>query len=246
MKTEQQTSNKLGAKLSWSVLFILGAIILCITLIPLYFGNAEGWNPDKPQFFVQYAGVIISSISLIAVAITLRYQSAEISIQREQLTKNFKISEETYNSLILNLIKELQSESTEQTRRKASCFREYLRSNTNKQQLEVIFNHVISDDWGTSEEYRKIMETDFYQQFHAFTTLARYFDTMSYYEFNEMTAKSVHFYYVWWREAFLIYNEIYYKVHKKSTNRHFSFIPNWITMVERMDKNMTDFNLQLS
>lgn len=231
---------------------VLGTLAIVASMTPLYLGNIEGWTPDRPQFFVQYCGMFINSISLATVATTLVFQHRQMKLQSEQLDQlnqsndhNFKMAEDTYDSLILNLIKELQSESTEDTRKRASCFREYLKTSQDKSALESIFHHVITDSWGTSEEYQRILQTDFYKQFHSFTTLARYFDTLSYYEFNAMTANALHFYYIWWREAFLIYNEEYHKVYAKTENRHFSFIPNWISMTDRMDSQMEKHGLKL-
>lgn len=248
IKTQRRNSQ------SWIVVLVsvLGTLAIVASMTPLYLGNIEGWTPDIPQFFVNYCGMFINSISLATVATTLVFQHKQMKLQSEQLEQlnnsndhNFKMAEDTYDSLILNLIKELQSESTEETRKRASCFREYLKTDIKKQRLEEILAHVITDNWGSSKEYQKVLDTEFYKQFHSFTTLARYFDTISYYEFNEMTARAIHFYYIWWRESFLIYNQTFNTVYKKTEHRHFSFIPNWITMTDRMDEKMIKFNLQL-
>lgn len=239
---------------TWLIVLITVLITLTVaaSMTPLYLGTIEGWTPDKPQFFVQYCGVFINSISLATVAVTLVFQHRQMKLQGEQLDQlntsnnhNFKMAEDTYDSLVLGLIRELQSESTEQMRKKASLFREYLRTDSEKKRLEQIFECVIHDSWGNMKEYEKILEDDVYKQFHAFTTLARLFDTISYYEFNKVTINALHFYYTWWRESFMIYNQVYYKVHNNTENKHFSFIPNWVTMTDRMDKKMNDFNLPL-
>ena len=253
MKTQNGIFN-VGKSQTWLVIFItvLITITLAASMTPLYLGTIEGWTPDKPQFFVQYCGVFINSISLATVAITLVFQHKQMKLQGEQLDQlntsnnhNFKMAEDTYDSLVLGLIRELQSESTEQMRKKASLFREYLRTDIEKKELERIFEYVILDSWGNMEEYKKILEDETYQQFHAFTALSRLFDTISYYEFNEATIKAIHFYYVWWRESFLIYNQVYYDVHKRTKNKYFTFVPNWITMTDRMDDKMKKFNLPL-
>lgn len=240
---------------TWLIILITVLVTLSIaaSMTPLYLGTIEGWTPDKPQFFVQYCGVFINSISLATVAITLVFQHRQMKLQGEQLEQlnksnnhNFKMAEDTYDSLVLGLVRELQSNSTEEMRKKASLFREYLRTDTEKKRLEEIFECVILDSWGTAEEYEKILEDEIYQQFHAFTSLSRLFDTISYYEFNKATIQAIHFYYTWWREAFLIYNDIYYKVYNRIENKHFTFIPNWVTMTERMDKKMEQFNLPLT
>lgn len=240
---------------TWLIILILALVVMSVaaSMTPLYLGTIEGWTPDKPQFFVQYCGVFVNSISLATVAITLIFQHKQMKLQGEQLDQlnksndhNFKMAEDTYDSLVLGLVRELQSSSTEQMRKEASLFREYLRSNTNKKRLEEIFEYVILDSWGTVEEYEKILEDEVYQQFHAFTSLSRLFDTISYYEFNKVTIQSIHFYYTWWRESFLIYNQIYYKVYNRIDNKRLSFIPNWVTMTDRMDEKIRQFNLPLS
>lgn len=226
------------------ILLIWGTFILCIASIPFYYGLNEGWSPDRTQFSVQYAGVIISSISLIIISITIRFQSQEIEMQKKQLEKSLKISADTYNSLVLSLVKELQSSPTEDMRKNASYIREYLRTSDCKEFKNILYK-VVTDDWGTPEEYTKLIQSEFYQQFHAFTSLARYFDMMSYYEFNEITAKSIHFYYCWWRGSFIIYRDMYNETYEKAHKRELSFQPNFIGMCDRVDYHMKKHNLPL-
>ena len=125
---------------------VLGTLAIVASMTPLYLGNMEGWTPDRPQFFVQYCGMFINSISLATVATTLVFQHRQMKLQSEQLDQlnqsnshNFKMAEDTYDSLILNQIRELQSESTEETRRRASCFREYLKTAQDKKRFRKNF-----------------------------------------------------------------------------------------------------------
>lgn len=239
------------------------ALILAIVLEPLICGFLHGWRPSVPEFSIQYLGVFMSSVSLVTVTITLILQHQEMKIQRKQLEllnfsnqESIKMSRDTYDSTVLNLVNILLSNDMASTRRTAETLREDLKCDQTERirnELKQVFIKQITDNWGDQGEYELLMRTRIFLQFADFTKLSRYFDMISHYELSETTARAIHFYYVWWRSFFIevkdIFNDAQQEVllsSESGINRSFlSFPPNWVTMIDRMDRHMNKYHLAL-
>lgn len=230
-------------------------VIIVTVLVPLFLGNQLGWKPNIPEFSIQYIGVVISSISIIIVAITLAIQYSEISLQRKQLeelnhsnNKNFKISENSYDSNVLNLIENLfLSKEMEEVREKCFHLREKIKRDDEVfLKIKEIYKMQISDNWNLNPISAKIKKDELFNYYLAFERLARYFDTISNYELSNVTSSAIHFYYVWWRGLIKQMQNCFLEANEECDTKYLSFLPNWVTMPDRLDKQLLKFNLPLS
>lgn len=227
-----------------TILFVIVFFLLLI-LIPLFVGLKYGLRPSETEYSIQYISVFLSSFSFGAVILTLWKQHKDEKLQQEQIKKNFEFAQHNYESQILDKIHFFTSDSMSKCR--SGACRLWFQVEAEPLLRNKVKDYFIMTITNTEGDNEGIEEEDFYKDFCAFFKLIRYFNVMSFYTFNEITANAVHYYYVYYRNFFKdmidIYNEACDSIDKQkqvTTVRE-----NWIYLVEKMDAIMNKNNLPL-
>lgn len=221
------------------------AFFLILILIPLLVGLKYGLKPNETEYSIQYISVFLSSFSFGAVILTLWKQHKDEKQQQEQIKKNFEFAQHNYESQILDKIHFFTSDSMSKCR--GGACRLWFQIESDPTLRKKVMDYFIMTITNTEGDNDGIENEEFYKDFCAFFKLIRYFNVMSFYAFNEITANAVHYYYVYYRSFFKdmidIYNEACDSIDKKkqvTTVRE-----NWIYLVEKMDNIMIQNNLPL-
>ena len=228
-----------------SVIFIIIAMFLCIILFPLYIGVKYGQLPSVTEYWIQYISVFLSSFSFGAVILTLWKQHKDEKQQQEQIKKNFEFAQHNYDSQILDKIHYFTSESMAKCR--GGACRLWYQIDSDPSIRNKVLNYFIMTITNTEAENEGIENDEFYKDFCAFFNLIRYFNVMSFYSFNNITANAVHYYYVFYRRFFKDMISIYNKACDSIDKSEQVTIvrENWIYLVKKMDKIMIQNNLPL-
>lgn len=228
-----------------TTILLIIAFFLILILIPLLVGLKYGLMPNETEYSIQYISVFLSSFSFGAVILTLWKQHKDEKQQQEQIRKNFEFAQHNYESQILDKIHFFTSDSMSKCR--GGACRLWFQIESDPSLRKKVLDYFIMTITNTEGDNEGIEEEQFYKDFCAFFKLIRYFNVMSFYAFNEITANAVHYYYVYYRSFFKdmidIYNEACDSIDKKkqvTTVRE-----NWIYLVEKMDAIMIQNNLPL-
>ena len=227
-----------------TILFVI-AFFLVLILIPLFVGLKFGLKPNETEYSIQYVSVFLSSFSFGAVILTLWKQHKDEKQQQEQIKKNFEFAQHNYESQILDKIHFFTSDSMSRCR--SGACRLWFQIESDPSLRKKVMDYYIMTITNTEGENEGIENEDFYKDFCAFFKLIRYFNVMSFYAFNEITANAVHYYYVYYRSFFKdmisLYNEACDSIDK---NKQVTTVrENWIYLVEKMDAIMIQNNLPL-
>lgn len=228
---------------------ITGSLIILLTLLPLCVFDIssndvadEIKSSELTSMAIDYCAIIASAISIIFVAITL-------VLQREQLNRSNDMNAQMIDNQVLSVIDKFLAPDMLVVRDKASQLRDNLRFDKDKtvEGLVFAFERQIRDDYYKNSEWGKFKESDSYMHYAAFTRLMRFFDMISLYKLSDTTAKSVHFYYVWWRSFMVDVKDLFVEVWESipEDERQLSFMPNWVYTIDRLDKQLLDHKLPL-
>lgn len=227
------------------ILVLLVSLFIALILFPLYVGLVYGKTPTETEYWIQYISVFLSSFSFAAVIITLWKQHKDEKQQQEQIRKNFEFAQHNYDSQILDKIHFFTSDSMAKCR--GGACRLWFQLDSDSAIKEKVLEYLIMTITNKEEEKGNIDEDDFYKDICAFFKLIRYFNIMSFYSYNNITANAVHFYYVYYRRFFKemieIYNEACDSIEE---NQQVKLVrENWIYLVKKMDDIMIKNNLPL-
>ena len=198
-----------------NILAILIVIVLIAVLVfPIYLGLQFGQLPSITEYWLQYLSIFLSSFSFVAVLITIWLQYKESKKQQVQIEKNFEFAQQNYNSQVLNKIHYFMSEDMEKCRSGCWILWSKIKTDKNtKKDLQNLFKKVLTNDWGDEKEANETFNSELWANFSCFYKLARYFDVLSHFKYDSLTANSIHYYYVFYRPLFVeminMYNKTY-------------------------------------
>ena len=204
-----------------------------------------GQLPSVTEYWIQYISVFLSSFSFGAVILTLWIQHKDEKQQQEQIKKNFEFAQHNYDSQILDKIHFFTSDSMAKCR--GGACRLWYQLDKDPDIREKVLEYFIMTITNTEGENEGIENEQFYKDFSDFFKLIRYFNVMSFYSFNNITANAVHYYYVYYRRFFKDMIDIYKQAYEsiEESKKATTVRENWIYLVEKMDAIMTDNNLPL-
>lgn len=223
------------------LLVLLPICVLCITYERE--PNAiSSVGREMTSMAIDYCAIIASLISVIFVAITL-------VLQRKQLKRSNEMNAQMIDNQVLSVIDKFLAPDMLVVRDTASQLRDNMRFNKEAtvKGLRFAFERQIRDDYYKNRDWCKFKESEAFAHYAAFTRLMRFFDMISLYQLSETTAKSVHFYYVWWRSFMVEVRDIFVEVWESvpEKDRHLSFMPNWVYTIKRLDDQLESHNLKL-
>ena len=205
-------------------------------------------HPSEATFWLGFTGIILSFFSIFTVIITLILQLRELDLQKDSLEDNYKISEDSYNAYVLNLIERFLGPEMNECRQTCWLLRQQLKTNPEDiSKIYDLFVMQVRDEWGTREEYERLQKTDAFIDYARFTKLIRFFDMLSHYNITKETAYAIHFYYVWWRSFFIKMIECFKQAESSISieERNIKTSPSWCDLIERMDAQMKKHNLSI-
>lgn len=161
---------------------------------------------------------------------------------------NFDFAQHNYDSQILEKIHFFTSESMHESRTGACLLWAKLETEESmKQTMHDYFKMSLTNDWGDEKTAKTIYDGDLYKYFGDFFKLIRYFNVLSFYSFNNLTANAIHYYYIYYRPFFLKMIDIYNgacdsldEQREKPITRE-----SWVHLIEKFDKIMIANNLSI-
>lgn len=227
---------------------ITASLLVLLTLLPLCVFDISSRvvgdirSSELTSMAIDYCAIIASAISIIFVVITL-------VLQREQLNRSNDMNAQMIDNQVLSVIDKFLAPDMLVVRDRSSQLRDNLRFDRGKtvEGLVFAFERQIRDDYYKNRKWCEFKESEAYIQYAAFTRLMRFFDMISLYKLSDTTAKSVHFYYVWWRSFMIDVKDIFVEVWDSipADERQLSFMPNWVYTIDRLDKQLRDHKLPL-
>lgn len=252
-----------NGKISWIPIIVANLFILGILIASFYFSYrtysiAESHeffvneksveHPSETTFWLSFTGIILSFFSIFTVVVTLILQLRELDLQKNSLEDNFRISEDSYNAYVLELIEKFLGPDMSECRQTCWLLRQQVKTNPDAlKRVQKLFVMQVRDEWGTREEYEALQKTAEFKDYAQFTKLIRFFDMLSHYNITKETAYAIHFYYVWWRSFFVKMIDCYKQAERSvpSEERNLSISPSWCDIVERMDSQLSKQGLSL-
>lgn len=228
-----------------SVSLVIG-LLIALVLFPLYVGLKYGQLPSITEYWIQYISVFLSSFSFGAVILTLWLQHKEEEKQQKQIKMNFEFAQHNYDSQILDKIHFFSSDSMASCR--AGACKLWHQMEIDESAKDKIYQYFIMTITNSEEDNEGISEEEFYKNFCAFFKLIRYFNVLSFYSFNNITANAVHYYYVYYRQFFCKMIDLYNQACDTidDTKQVTTVRENWIDLVKKFDSIMMQNNLPLS
>lgn len=229
---------------TFAILAIIGLLVF-----PIYLGFKYGQLPSVPEYWLQYLSIFLSCFSFIAVLITIWLQSSDSKKQQEQIIKNFEFAQQNYDSQILDKIHYFMSDNMMDCRNGCWIIWAQLRNENSdiRNQLLVLFKQSIINNYGNERQAKDTFDSPMFHNYSCFIKMARYFDVISNYRFTELTAKALHYYYIFYRpllnEMSLLYNEAY-----EATNcdeRITQIKDGWVNVIDKLDFVMVSNKLSI-
>lgn len=227
--------DKQMTKLTWFV-------VLAIIAIPWCIFDAYERKPDGAtlKFIIAYCTVIASTFSIIFVCYTLK-------LQRKQLRDSNDLMEQMRDKEILKIIDTFLSPEMLVHKELCTRLKEKLHTEPQavKEMLRYAFERGIYDDCHLDPLWKKFKASEGYAEYAAFIRVARFFDLISQSPHSITTARSVHYYYTWWRRFLLDVTAIYDYAwdHTIPSRRLVSFKANWTGACRRLDEIMKRYDL---
>lgn len=221
------------------VTLIIVAIIL-ITTFPIFIGYVYGTKPNITEFCLQYTSILLSSTSFIAVIYTIWKQNKAEQEHQIEINQNYEFAKQNYDMQILNSIEKFSSDSMIECKR--SC--------------DIILSKYSDNDF--MEEFQKVLEAEAcgylnsdsiktesvaYKCFMDFIQITRFFNVLSFYNYNATTANAIQYYYDYYRVLFVrihgLYNKILRELPEDQVKNHKDyFSTQWSNILIRFDKIM--------
>ena len=218
-------------------------VILGLLLFPIYLGLEYGQLPSIPEYWLQYLSIFLSCFSFIAVLVTIWIQSSDSKKQQEQIVKNFDFAQQNYDSQVLDKIHYFMSDNMSKCRSSCWILWAQLRKSkgTNiRVELLSLFKQSIVNDYGDEIKAQNTFNSTIFYNYSYFIKMARYLDVISNYRFTELTAKALHYYYIFYRPLFIemsrLYNEAYNAT--KPNKRITQVKDGWVNLVPKLDAVM--------
>ena len=232
-----------------SVAILVVIVLIAVLSFPIYLGIQFGQLPSITEYWLQYLSIFLSSFSFVAVLITLWLQYKESKKQQVQIEKNFEFAQQNYNSQVLNKIHYFMSEDMEKCR--SGCWLLWSKIKTERRtrsEIKKLFRKVLINNWGNEKKASETFNTELWDYFSSFYKLARYFDVLSHFKYDSLTANAIHYYYIFFRPLFIemiaLYNETYESIDKERLLVKSK--EGWINLVEKYDKVMIANNLSIN
>lgn len=229
-------------------LLILLFLFISLLVFPIYLGIKYGQLPSIPEYWLQYLSIFFSCFSFAAVIFTIWLQFRESKKQQSQITKNFDFAQQSYDSQILDKIHYFMGDTMVDCR--SGCWILWAQIKNNpliKDELLIYFQKSITNDWGDENVASETFSSPLFKNYSYFIKLARYFNLISNYNFNELTSKALHYYYIFYRpflkEMIDLYNKAYDSI--EPDKRMTSSKEGWVYLIEKFDIIMTKYKLPL-
>lgn len=227
--------------------FFATFLILLIAIgIPVLIFFKYGPMPNMSEYLLETVSIVLSGISFIAVVWTMVQQQKQSKIQQSEIEQNNRFAKQNYDVQVLNHIQYFLSDSMKESRKK--CWLLWSKINTTPNLSDEIRNvlYMSLKNWGTEEEAKVMFEKETFKEYASFNEIIRYFYLMSSYSFSEITARAIHFYYIYYRPMFIymidLYNEAYSKFKDEGNE---GSQDGWVNIVKNMDNIMIKFELPL-
>lgn len=228
---------------------LVALILIVLLLFPIYLGLVYGQLPSVPEYWLQYISIFLSCFSFIAVLVTIWMQSSDSKKQQEQIVKNFEFAQQNYDSQILDKIHYFMSDNMKDCRNGCWIIWAQLNSSDSniKNELKQLFKQSIINDYGNENQAHNTFISPIFQNYSYFIKMARYFDVISNYRFTELTAKALHYYYIFYRPLLKEMSDLYNKAYEETfPNERITQIKDgWVNIVEKLDCVMVNNNLSI-
>lgn len=218
-------------------------VVLGLLLFPIYLGLEYGQLPSVPEYWLQYLSIFLSCFSFIAVLVTIWMQSSDSKKQQEQIAKNFDFAQQNYDSQVIDKIHYFMSDNMSNCRNGCWILWAQLKKSkrtTIRTELLSLFKQSILNDYGDETKAQHTFKSTVFYNYSCFIKMARYFDVISNYRFTELTAKALHYYYIFYRPLFIemsqLYNEAYNDT--KPKKRTVQAKDGWVNLVSKLDAVM--------
>lgn len=239
-----KTIKFLNMKITNLSLYFITLLIALGTPILIYF--KYGPMPNMSEYLLETVSIILSGISFVVVVWTVAQQQEQSKNQQFEIKQNNHFAKQNYDVQVLNHIQYFISDSMKESRKQ--CWLLWSKINTtpelSNEIREILYMSLKS--WGTEEEAKIMFEKETFKEYASFNEVIRYFYLMSSYSFSPITAKAIHFYYIYYRPLFIyminLYNEAYNKFRNEGNE---GSQDGWVNLVEKMDSIMKDFKLPL-
>ncbi len=222
-------------------LIVLAIAPICFILYVYIAKTAQLDHKDLCNITISHSGTIVLEISTIVIALTLLIQQAQLKILSETHQQN-------YNKQILDEIRYFfMSPEMEAVRSRCwnvgSSLQKNVQNSTLLKDLKALFSKQFLNEWGSSEEYSILQQQDIFKDYAAITKLLRWFDMISFYEFDEQTSLAVSYYYFWWKEPLsIIINLASSVIHDIPANRDIPIIaPTYLSSIQRLDAKLAKY-----
>ena len=227
---------------------LISVCFIALISFPLYVGFTYGKMPSVTEYWLQYLSVFLSSFSFAAVLLTLWLQQREEKKQQKQIKMNFDFAQHNYDSQILERINFFTSESMHESRTGACLLWARLESDKSMHKtIREYFEMSLTNNWGNEKAAKKIYNGDLYKYFGDFFKLIRYFNILSFYSFNNLTANAIHYYYIYYRPFFIQMIDIYKEACNSLDLKRDKPITreNWVHLIEKFDGIMYENQLSV-
>lgn len=231
-----------------TVVAIFGLIVINVSLAPIYALNGNGPESPITEFWLQYSSIVLSTLSVFAIAFTLWLQIRSNKIQESEIEQNKLFAVQNYDSQLLVLIKQLMEERLEQPRYRCwELMADLQAEQSARAEMKQVFEYTMRDQWIDRKTALTNTNSERHKDFASFIKLVRHFDIMSRYRFSEVTASALNFYYIYYRRFFIDMAEMYRDVEETmNADEKMHYVsPAWLGVVERLDNVMRDFDLPL-
>lgn len=227
--------------------FLVFIFILFIAIgVPILIFFKYGPMPNMSEYLLETVSIILSGISFIAVVWTIIQQQKQSKIQQSEIEQNSYFAKQNYDVQVLNHIQYFLSDSMKGSRK--TCCLLWAKINTNpgvSDELREIL-YMSLRNWGTEADAKNMFDKELFNEYAGFNEVVRYFYLMSSYSFSHITARAIHFYYIYYRPLFVymigLYNEAYDRFKAEGYD---GSQDGWVNLVENMDNVMTEFKLPL-
>jgi hypothetical protein len=215
--------------------------------------TTETTSTPKEKKWEKIVSLLANIASLIAVV--------AVFIQCVILVRQNNIYEKMYTSETHHIVNEFLSQDMSNSREKCHRLREKICEDDEREKyvekLKIIFKREIMGVHYDYNEWNKFLSDTtnmtLFNEYAALIRFFRFFEAISFHELSEENVKTVHFYYVWWRNFMFriikIYDEVWNDIESDPELRpYLSFKPPWADenkLIRNLDKKMKDYKLEL-
>lgn len=219
---------------------ILSIVLLAVvaSVVPYIVTMEYGFGSSRVNFWLRYTAVVLSALSVFAIAVTLL-------IQQRQIENNFRFAKQTYDLRVMKIITELVSENMDKHRKNCWILKNDLENEeTAVEEMREVLSHSIRGSWekyGSKSSSLRLR----HKQFASFVKLVRKMRVISEHELSKTTANSIHFYYIYFRPLVEKMVNMYVQCEKEIDNEEMAYTvrPGWLNVLSKMDSAMREHGL---